>query len=106
MERTMDNDNARETERAWNLMKKIGFAMFVTRDGDRIRARPMSAYVEQSEGAIYFLTDARRHKDEYDENGADDGFPVFGDGRDLVLQLPIDERADHRAHERIDASQQ
>ena len=60
----MDNDNARETERAWDLMKKIGFAMLVTRDGDKLRARPMSAYVERSENAVYFLTDARRHKDE------------------------------------------
>lgn len=60
----MDNDNARETERAWDLMKKIGFAMLVTRDGDKLRARPMSAYVERSENAVYFLTDARRQKDE------------------------------------------
>jgi general stress protein 26 len=64
MERAMDNDNARETERAWDLMKKIGFAMLVTRDGDKLRARPMSAYVERSENAVYFLTDARRQKDE------------------------------------------
>jgi general stress protein 26 len=61
----MANDNtARDTERAWDLMKKIGFAMLVTRDGDKLRARPMSAYLERDENAIYFLTDARRHKDE------------------------------------------
>jgi general stress protein 26 len=65
MERNMANDNtARDTERAWDLMKKIGFAMLVTRDGDKLRARPMSAYLERDENAIYFLTDARRHKDE------------------------------------------
>ena len=57
-------DNARNADRAWDLMKKIGFAMLVTRDDDKLRARPMSAYVERDEGAIYFLTDARRHKDE------------------------------------------
>jgi general stress protein 26 len=45
-------------------MKKIGFAMLVTQDGDRLRARPMSAYVERDDDAIYFLTDARHHKDE------------------------------------------
>ena len=60
----MTNDNARDTERAWELMKKIGFAMLVTRDGDRLRARPMSAYLERENNAIYFLTDARRHKDD------------------------------------------
>src|SRR4029453_13054250 len=60
----MTNDNARDVERAWDLMKKIGFAMLVTRDGDKLRARPMSAYLEREHNAIYFLTDARRHKDD------------------------------------------
>ena len=60
----MSNDNARDAERAWELMKKIGFAMLVTRDGDKLRARPMSAYLERENNAIYFLTDARRHKDD------------------------------------------
>ena len=60
----MANDNARDVDRAWELMKKIGFAMLVTRDGDKLRARPMSAYLERENNAIYFLTDARRHKDE------------------------------------------
>jgi general stress protein 26 len=65
----MANDNtvqetARNTARVWDLMKKIGFAMLVTRDGDKLRARPMSAYLERENNAVYFLTDARRHKDE------------------------------------------
>lgn len=60
----MADDDARNVDRAWELMKKIGFAMLVTRDGDKIRSRPMSAYVEREENAIYFLTDARHHKDE------------------------------------------
>jgi general stress protein 26 len=61
----MTNDNtARDTDRVWELMKKIGFAMLVTRDGEKLRARPMSAYLERESNAIYFLTDARRHKDE------------------------------------------
>jgi general stress protein 26 len=60
----MSDDTARDTDRAWELMKKIGFAMLVTRDDGKLRARPMSAFVEREENAIYFLTDARRHKDE------------------------------------------
>lgn len=60
----MTNDNARDAERTWELMKKIGFAMLVTRDGDKLRARPMSAYLERENNAIYFLSDARRHKDD------------------------------------------
>ncbi|WP_316203399.1 pyridoxamine 5'-phosphate oxidase family protein [Bradyrhizobium sp. SZCCHNS3051] len=60
----MSNDDARDQDRVWDLMKKIGFAMLVTRDGDRLRARPMSAYLARDENMIYFLTDARHHKDE------------------------------------------
>jgi general stress protein 26 len=64
MEVNMTDDNARNVDRAWELMKKIGFAMLVTRDGEKLRARPMSAYLERDENTIYFLTDARRHKDD------------------------------------------
>ncbi len=60
----MTNDKAGNVDRVWELMNKIGFAMLVTRDGDRLRARPMSAYLERDENAIYFLTDARHHRDE------------------------------------------
>ena len=61
---SQSNDPIRDTDRVWELMKKIGFAMLVTRDGDKLRARPMSAYIEREDNVIYFLTDARRHKDE------------------------------------------
>jgi general stress protein 26 len=60
----MSNDNTRDRDRAWQLMEKIGFAMLVTCDGDKLRARPMSAHIERDNNAIYFLTDARRHKDD------------------------------------------
>ena len=60
----MTDDNARNVDRVWELTKKIGFAMLVTRDGNKLRARPMSAYPEREQSAIYFLTDARHHKDE------------------------------------------
>ena len=61
----MANDNtASDIDRVWELMKKIGFAMLVTRDGNKLRARPMSAYLARDENMIYFLTDARHHKDE------------------------------------------
>lgn len=55
------NDNtACDADRAWELMEKIGFAMLVTHDDDKLRARPMSAFLDREENAIY----ARRHKDE------------------------------------------
>jgi general stress protein 26 len=59
----MANDNS-DIDRTWELMKKIGFAMLVTRDGDKLRARPMSAYLDRDANEIYFLSDARHHKDD------------------------------------------
>lgn len=60
----MANDTAADIDRAWNLMEEIGFAMLVTRDSGKLRARPMRAFVERKGNAVYMLTDARRHKDE------------------------------------------
>lgn len=60
----MSSENTHDQDRAWQLMEKIGFAMLVTHDGDKLRARPMSAHVERNHNAIFFLTDARRHKDD------------------------------------------
>lgn len=58
-------------ERAWELMEKIGTCMLVTWDGERQRARPMAAHVTPRDHAIYFLTDARRAKDDQVER-----FPI------------------------------
>ena len=57
-----NGSTANDIQRAWGLVKKIGFAMLVTRDGDKLRARPMSACLDRDTNAILFLTDARRHK--------------------------------------------
>jgi hypothetical protein len=43
----MASDNARDVDRAGDFVKKIGVAMLVTRDGDSLRARPMSAGLER-----------------------------------------------------------
>jgi general stress protein 26 len=61
---TTTERNQGDVQHAFDLMKKITFAMLVTRDGDKLRSRPMAATVEPEHNAIYFLTDARRHKDE------------------------------------------
>jgi hypothetical protein len=48
VERAVTNDNTtRDTDRVWELMKKIGFAMLVTRNGEKLRAPPMSAILDQ-----------------------------------------------------------
>jgi general stress protein 26 len=67
----MATDNSDDGARVWELMKKIGVAMLVTRDGGALRARPMWAHLAPDENRIYFLTDARRHKD--DEIARDPG---------------------------------
>jgi general stress protein 26 len=48
----------------WDLAKSIDFCMFVTWDGERQRARPLSSRPNRDEGRIYFLTDVSGHKDE------------------------------------------
>ncbi|ABD05034.1 Pyridoxamine 5'-phosphate oxidase-related, FMN-binding [Rhodopseudomonas palustris HaA2] len=58
------NTNQGDAQHAWDLMKTITFAMLATRDGEKIRSRPMAAYIRPDEGLIYFLTDVRRHKDD------------------------------------------
>lgn len=60
----MASNTHADHDRVWDLMDKITFAMLVTSDGAKLRSRPMSAYVDRGEGSIYFLTDARNHKDD------------------------------------------
>lgn len=59
----MANDDS-DTGRVWKLIEKIGFAMLVTTDGSKLRSRPMAAHVKPEDNQIYFLTDARSHKDD------------------------------------------
>ncbi|WP_309083507.1 pyridoxamine 5'-phosphate oxidase family protein [Chelativorans sp.] len=51
-------------ERVWELVRKIGICMLVSRDGDDLRSRPMAAYFDRDTHIIYFLTDADSHKKE------------------------------------------
>jgi general stress protein 26 len=44
--------------RAWSLAESIRTAILVTRDGQKQKARPMSATVKADDHAIYFLTAA------------------------------------------------
>ena len=56
-------DKDDDVQRVWDLMEKIGFCMLITREGEGMRARPMSPHMEQIENAIYFLTDANSPKE-------------------------------------------
>lgn len=53
-----------DIDRVWDLMKKIDVCMLATWDGRELHARPMGAYVRREDNAVYFLSDARRHKDD------------------------------------------
>lgn len=53
-----------DIDRVWDLMRKINVCMFATWDGRELHARPMGAYVRREDDAIFFLSDARRHKDD------------------------------------------
>lgn len=55
---------AEATDAIWSLAKSIDFCMFVTWDGERQRARPLSARVHRDEGLIHFLVDATGKVDE------------------------------------------
>lgn len=58
----MTRDEAVDT--IWKLAKSIDFCMFTTWDGERQRARPLSARPDRDEGRIYFLVDEEGEKDE------------------------------------------
>lgn len=48
----------------WDLAGSIGCCMFITWDGERQRARPLTARPRREENRIYFLVDAKDRKDE------------------------------------------
>jgi general stress protein 26 len=53
-----------DVERVWDLMEKIPVCMLASWDGHELTSRPMAAFVRRRNNAVYFLTDARHHKDD------------------------------------------
>lgn len=74
---------ANDNERVWELMEKISICMLTAHDGEQIRSRPMGAYVRPDDDAIYFLADARRHKEEEIEQNPNVCL-AFADGHKFV----------------------
>jgi general stress protein 26 len=66
-----DKTPAEIADRVWEIAEKTDFCMFVTWDGHRQQARPLSSRVRRAEHAIYFLVSAAGHKNEQIEQ-----FPV------------------------------
>ena len=63
-EKEKTTSTAEDIDRVWKLIEKIDLCMLVSRDGEKMRARPMSSHPKQEANRVYFLTDARGHKDE------------------------------------------
>jgi general stress protein 26 len=76
-----------DIDRVWKLIDKIGICMFTSKDGEKIRSRPMGAKPRQEAHVIYFLTDERGNKDE--QVARDDhvclSFAQPGDGKFLTV---------------------
>src|SRR6266498_454271 len=53
-----------DINRVWELMESIRFCMLSTWTGAELRSHPMGSFARRDEGAIYFFTDVRAHKDE------------------------------------------
>lgn len=57
-----DKTHAEATEKMWDMIKDVGFAMLTTEDGDQLRARPMVAVQKEFDGNLWFFTRASSHK--------------------------------------------
>jgi general stress protein 26 len=53
-----------DLDRVWEIMEDVAVCMVTTHAGNRMRSRPMHAFPERDEGAIYFVTDTRGAKDD------------------------------------------
>jgi len=48
----------------WSKVRTIETCMMVTRDGELLRSRPMTAILRTSQSAVWFLANAEDHKDD------------------------------------------
>jgi general stress protein 26 len=44
--------------KVWDIAKKTGVSMFVTRKDDGLDSRPLQAYVDQDAGMFFYMTDS------------------------------------------------
>jgi general stress protein 26 len=58
----MSDDAVRDA--IWSKVRAIETCMMVTRDGDALRSRPMTAILRTSQGAVWFIANAADHKDD------------------------------------------
>ena len=53
-----------DLDRVWDIMEDISICMVTTHAGGRMRSRPMHAFPDRDENAVYFITDTRGAKDD------------------------------------------
>lgn len=61
-DKTLSREDAIDS--LWKLAESIDYCMFVTWDGERQRARPLSSRPKREENRIYFLSDVEGQKDD------------------------------------------
>ncbi|ALN71311.1 MULTISPECIES: pyridoxamine 5'-phosphate oxidase family protein [unclassified Aureimonas] len=49
-------------DKFWDMAEDFSTCMVTTRDGNRLRSRPMAPYISRQRGEILFLTDVTSHK--------------------------------------------
>ncbi len=57
------NDDANR-DAIWEQVRSVSTCMMVTRDGDQIRARPMTHILRTGHNQIWFFADVNNHKDD------------------------------------------
>jgi general stress protein 26 len=79
-------------DRVWDIIEKVGVGMLTTRFAGGLRARPLEARPDRAAGLIWFVTDARSHKEDEIAAHPDVGL-VFIHAREKAY-LSITGRAD------------
>ncbi len=60
-----------DTGHIWSLLESIPFALLVTRDGEKMDARPMAATARHDEGQIYILANKGEDSDQEIQQDSD-----------------------------------
>lgn len=60
-----------ETDHVWGLLESIPFALLITRDGERMDARPMAATAKHEDGRIYILANKGEDSDKQVQEDSD-----------------------------------
>ena len=66
----------------WDIAKKVGTAMFITRDGVNLEGRPLAGFPEPDTGLIYFMTDGETVLEQVADLAVEEPAEVV-DGREI-----------------------